>query len=738
MIRTILLVSCLAVALSAFGANQQSLLNRADQLSNPPPDLISGIKSASAESQAHYSVWLEWLEREPQRLGQVRYRNEPLVAGSRQNIEVSFQLGTDIEAGGRLFAATHWMDGNLLQNLDARAENYVDARVARQGTGLSPIQAPASGVFAGRLGSRVLPMFEVSGAGLLAGDTVTFQVRNLVLPGRAGDFFLPVYFSTGFNQPFFTAPLTSLTVRADGLSQIEVTAPSRLGRGEIANITVTLADKFGNPVGQQLPTLDVIVDGVFSQRLTPDGSVNQIRDVRFSEPGLHQVEVRTGGGSTRGISNPIMVQSGTRQVVWADLNQQLTLPFANASSSTSLGHQVRAVHDTDLGASQRRRLSASRAQIQDSGLRGGGSRWVLGPIAPTNNWRSLPDSMQMALPLVPTDDRAIDPAKLQLVQMVSGDSVYEWFANRLFQAGYRLGMTGSAHSLIAPIGPYPRSALTAVIVDSNQSIDSALQQRATYATTGARIVVQATVNGAQSGRRISKSQNRMIEGWVQGTAGIERIELIKNGAVVETLNVAGDTTSQTLKVTMRSDSSPYLNQRDLPRNGREWIGFLKTNSADISSFSAVGFRNPSRQAIAENGASRVDFITWTHGGDSSFLVTLTETNEEEVIELNLRDGHEDFDLSPELRRAAATPASRQLVPLFDLQAGPVTRFVKVEGYNDEIRFEFIDPEAPSYVEFRFSDVETNETEDYYYIRVSQLDDHKAWTSPVFVGGFDAP
>ena len=120
------------------------------------------------------------------------------------------------------------------------------------------------------------------------------------------------------------------------------------------------------------------------------------------------------------------------------------------------------------------------------------------------------------------------------------------------------------------------------------------------------------------------------------------------------------------------------------------------------------------------------------------MVTLSALIESEVIELNLRSGHEDFDLQPEHRAPATIPPSRQMVPLFDLQAGPIQRVVKVDGYDDEIRFELVNPEAPAYVEFRFTDIAADETEDYYYIRVLQLDDHKAWTSPVFVGGFDAP
>ena len=545
---------CLGIpAFSVQAASSNNLLARAAQLNEPPPELIRGLRTAEPDQISHYATWLDWLERSPQRLGRVNYRNEPLIAGSRQNIEVSFVAGTDIQPGGLLLVATHWLNGSLLQSVDPRAGNYVSARTSS--VDLLPTQTVLRGVFGGRLAGRPVPAFEVTGAGLKAGETVTFQIQNLQVPGRAGDFYLPVYFSAGPNQAFFSSPLTNLMIRPGQLASIEVTAPSRLGRGEAANVQVILQDQFGNPIQAALPSLDIIVDGVFLRRFEPTGARSEVSGIEFTESGIHSIEVRTGGGSSRGISNPIVVQSGTRQIRWADLNQQTILAQSPARQVLNLDYRLRSFHGDDIDIQSKQKLGADAVQIFDGGLRGGGSRLVFAQFDDVDNWRDLPNEMQMALPLVPTDDRTIDSQKLQLVEMVSGDSVYEWFANRLFQSGYRLGLTGSGHSLLAPIGPYPRSALTAIVASGNQSTESALQQKSTYVTTGNRMVLYATVNGAQPGRRISSSQSRSIEGWVQGTAGIERIELVKNGVVVETLNVAGDLSSPHLKVTVRSDSA---------------------------------------------------------------------------------------------------------------------------------------------------------------------------------------
>ena len=738
MIRSFLLTVLLFSSMSApsIAADRGTLLNRLYQLNNPPPDLIAGIKTSAPQKLDHYAQWLESLQLQPEWLGQVRYRNEPLVAGSRQTLEVSFRPGTDIEPGGRILLTAGWQSGSSLQATDPQSGNYIRAEAGESiATDLMPVSTRFKGAFGGWFNGRVVTAFEVTGAPVRAGEEVSFQIRNLTVPGQAGPMYLPVFFSPGPGQDWFGAPLVELMVRPGELNRIQVVGPSRLGRNQTTSIKVILEDQFGNPTSVTTPALDVIVDGAFLSRINPVDAVTTVEGIQFSEPGRHLIEVRTGGGGTRGQSNPIVVQSGSRQVLWADLhNNNHSLDY---SLDHSLDYSASALHDSYLTPSIWQ--SAGHANwVSDAGLKQGGSRLILGNWTRTGSSIDLPDLPQVALPFYPIDLRSVDANRLQLVEIASGDSAFEWYANRLFKAGFRLGVTGSASSLLPPIGPDQSSALTAVMLEAGQSIEAGLKQRATYVTSGNRAVIHASVNGALPGRRIASSQSRSVSGWVQGTAGIERIDLIKNGEVVDTLNVAGDTQSQILKVSMYSSSSPYLGQRDFPRNGREWIGYVKASGTNITEVSAPGFRNSTRQAVARNGSSRVDFITWTHGTESSFMVTLANLVEEGVVELNLRAGHEDGDIVPALRTSAVIPADRQMVPIFDLLQGPVERRVKVNGYEDTIRFELVNQDAPDYMTFNFTDISPESVEDYYYIRVQQMDDYRAWTSPVFVGGFDAP
>jgi hypothetical protein len=109
--------------------------------------------------------------------------------------------------------------------------------------------------------------------------------------------------------------------------------------------------------------------------------------------------------------------------------------------------------------------------------------------------------------------------------------------------GYRLGFTGSSDSHSSRPGSrvvgdlyYPHGGLTAVFAEKldRKSIHDALSRRHCYATTGARIQLHVTLNGAPMGSEVeleSASQPREINIEVAGTDVVELVDVIKNGSV---------------------------------------------------------------------------------------------------------------------------------------------------------------------------------------------------------------
>lgn len=85
--------------------------------------------------------------------------------------------------------------------------------------------------------------------------------------------------------------------------------------------------------------------------------------------------------------------------------------------------------------------------------------------------------------------------------------------------------------------------LTAILApeQTKESLFTALFNRHCYATTGDRIIIGFFIAGAPMGSELSTkvkpglAYNRYITGYVSGTAQIEKIEIIRNGAVVHTI-----------------------------------------------------------------------------------------------------------------------------------------------------------------------------------------------------------
>ncbi len=86
--------------------------------------------------------------------------------------------------------------------------------------------------------------------------------------------------------------------------------------------------------------------------------------------------------------------------------------------------------------------------------------------------------------------------------------------------------------------------LTAILApeQTREALFQALFNRHCYATTGARIILGFFLAGAPMGSELNTkikpglAYNRYITGYIAGTAPIEKIEVIRNGSVIHTIN----------------------------------------------------------------------------------------------------------------------------------------------------------------------------------------------------------
>ena len=766
-----LLSRCLLICLFWFpdllGAEELAeLFSRAytlqDRGEQVPLDILSGLHnlrhSASARDAGelqHYRKWLNWLSFAPEKLGNSYFRNEPLLAGSSANLVQIVRVGTEISEAGGFLIARHWQHNAEFQTIYSGQPNFIRLSVKRNGVDFGITSVVRRGVNGGLDSDLRLPFFPIVQGRLLPGDMVTIEYRNLALPELASQVFtLPVYFRTNASSGFYQVPQNYLQIHAGPVATAEILVPSRINPGESFVTKILLKDQYGNPSEGRAPSFDVLVDGSLHSRLDADvTNHHEITSIRFESRGDHSITVRSSGGGISGKSNPFVVQYGDYKVFWGDPNSHISLgegslSAAEVASRRDLDFSITTVHNRYLTPTLWQSLPSPKAWLWGNQLKYGGQHLAI-TEAPPVDASSQTELMRLlrsdrfttiALAEIPADDRFLNNRVTRLVEILSGESRFEWFANRLLSRGYRVGFTASNHSHLSPVG-YPKNKpLTAVIVSGNTDWLAALSKGRSFVTTGARIMLEVRVNGGLPGTRTAFSSLRRIKGYVKGTGPIHKIELVKNGTVIDHRDIALDANSKSLKISLYSDSAPLGGQRDLPRNGREWIGFLRTVNARLITASAPGFQNPARQALAINPVeeNRVDFITWTRGSTSSFMVDFETDNEDAVLELNFRNGHEDTDVSPLNRPSAEIPGYSQIISIFELKGGPVVRRQRILGYEDRITLELVNKDAPANVEFDFVDQSESHQGDYYYVRVLQLDDHMAWSSPVFVGGFDQP
>jgi len=147
-------------------------------------------------------------------------------------------------------------------------------------------------------------------------------------------------------------------------------------------------------------------------------------------------------------------------------------------------------------------------------------------------------------------------AELRIARADCGSSVQTALAK-----GHHLGFIGSTDTHSGRPGNGP--ARCAILSDrlEREALWDALHARACYGTTGAHMLILLTVNGEQMGRELiadDPAAARQIEWRAVGTGPIERVDLLRNNEVVESVDGDGaDDLSGRLRFAERLDGSEW-------------------------------------------------------------------------------------------------------------------------------------------------------------------------------------
>ena len=313
-----------------------------------------------------------------------------------------------------------------------------------------------------------------------------------------------------------------------------------------------------------------------------------------------------------------------------------------------------------------------------------------------------------------------DPSLEPVVELHSAHGTFEWLGRDARERGLKVGyLCGSDVHVGRPGAARPAvksgedglgvtGGLAAVITDelSREAIFAALRERRCYGTTGVRILISANANGQPIGADVPLGPGAAlsIAGFVDGTAPIQRVDLLRDWELLESLRPRRSADSTRLRITW-SGAASRGRRRSVP-----WSGGARVAANRILSAEGVGFDHPA-EGIDRSDAEQVRWTSVTEGDMDGVELSLAGPGGR----LEFDAGGVEFELD----------LDRLGDEVYTHAAGEIERRVQVER---------VTPGGPELVEFDWQVEPAEVREAGYHLRIVQSDCNCAWTSPFYVTG----
>lgn len=525
------------------------------------------------------------------------------------------------------------------------------------------------------------------------------------------------------------------TVRVVGglPARLVVTAPSTVAAGEPFTVHVRLEDRFGNPA--EGPEIEVELEGAAGPARL-GGARGAIARVTVGPlaPGVYRLAARDRTGLFAATSNPIDCRlDPPLRVFWGDPLGRSAIGGDLRSLRASLQHarEVAAldfvghiVDGRELGAAARPELEAVAREFRAPGrflplLGREASRASGGDGDPG---LSFPAEEGEALGVLraggwPRDPQPPEPADERLLEVHSMHATSEWLLEEAFARGWRMGVVaGSDGGDGRPGTGRPgrmavrnlASGLTAVALPelSRPALFGALRERRSWATTGARILLELALEGAPLGSEVRLEGPPSFTIRVEGTGPLETVELLRGASPVFAAPLAGDGRSDRLRVAWWGLSAPG----DFARARMVWDGGLEIEDGRILDARGWAFDSPEEGIVAQGPTG----IAWR---------SLTAGDWDGVI-LRLEEG-------PRATLVVHTGPLACRLPLAGLGGTPRVVTAEDPPRRLELRRLPLRPPPPSW-SGSFRDEGVGPGTHAYWLRVVQADGERAWSSPIRV------
>ena len=703
-----------------------------------------------------------------------------------------------MKAGGVIMLAHQLQnDGGYPQTADPKADNYVTFRSTNPRARFVSHPVEWAGMHGGFRGAAPNAGIELQGEPLQPGEQIVFTYgdkgggsRGLKMPSFSSDKLLyPIYVDLEGNGKFLTPPWPAIGVTGNQPAAVRATAPSIVAPGERFELAVRFEDDRWNRATGAIPGFEVSLNGKVVNTSAPgtEGLV-VVKDLQIDQPGTYRFNIRSSDGKIAALSNPIWVEPDPAQrVYWGETHAHSGFSEGMGSidafyrwgrDDAWLDFGGLSEHDIWLDDSEWLAMNNAVRKYSEPGRfiaflayewtvnrQWGGHHNVFFrtpgrsrvPVQGNYNLSLLYQGLRSKyltkdMLVIPhahqaADWRHSDPDLERVVEIASMHGNFEWFGNYYLQNGAEVGFVGASDDHRTRPG-YSGSSTNGELQTMNSlvavrarqktadDIFDALRDRATYATSDAkRILVDFRVNSQLPGRRIAYSAQRRMHARVSGTGPLDRIEIVKNGRVIYSQRYAQAGLQPSSRVEVGFYSSSEVFTRDNPRGYRRWRGTLDVEGAQINSLNNF-FDNPAEEFIRQDPANpnHLEFYDATRGRTDPFVMEMSGLTPSTRLVFHLSETMEIPPAPQPVRPPARIPAQTVDLPFNQLNAGILVKELPVDEHVDSITLQLVNPDAPMDGEFDYADTSDPRQGDYYYLRVTQLDGSRAWSSPIWVGG----
>jgi hypothetical protein len=670
-----------------------------------------------------------------------------------------------------------------VESRTAQTETATGPIVGIFGSIFAPVPMPALRVTSGALkeGDKVT---------ITVGDTSRGGPGYRPPTRDADDFpFLVAADFTGDGNTLIPAARVTMPVLGDAAALINAVVPSVVAVNEPFAVRLRVEDQYWNPARFEGGRFLVGLNG------KPMGEINvaagkytaQLDGVKIPLEGGYKFDVTSADGRFTCRSNPVLVERAPQQrVYWGELHGHSgweegvgTVPryYEYARDVAYLDFASLTGHDLFLSekgwdeirretekANRDGRFVAYMGYEWTQQFRYGGhhnvffktdrgryvTRWEapkpnqlyekLRAIDATDNVLIIPHAHE------PGDWNYNDAELERLVEIFSMHGSFEYFGQRYLRRGYRTGFVAASddhtgHPGYSPAIIATRNGLAAVYAGKldRDGIWRGLKERATYATSSAtRPVVKLAVDEKLVGESVPAGATPTLRARVLGTAAVDHVDVIHNGQVEYRRDYltprAGEPAA--LQVMFHSPTETAGDELISPKGGSSWAGWIDIAGGRIAGIEPLNLDHFTDQ-FHQVDAQRIWFTVRTRGDFDGVLIRLAQESaatELRVMVSSLSISAGGTGNSGYLTWPAGVP---QRTPLHEVKVKLGDLAERTGEYkltpNNTVYARKVKANGAWDVAFSYRAARAPAQDDYYYLRVVQIDGEAAWVSPIWIG-----